>query len=200
LKSLEHFLKPDFYSELRKNSDIFSELRSLRSSCNNEYEELTLSYLKNYLPSLFTIEDKLSMAFSLESRTPLCDNEMVDFALSIPLSAKLRGYELKHIPRRAMKEKLPRFIYRLPKKGFPTPLRHWFKKELKDYIRSFVCDNITAIPMFNRKAVEKMLEEYQRSETSSLFDEITAHKIWIIFNLIHYFTNQNRRYNVVLEN
>lgn len=200
LKSLKDFLEPDFYLDLRKNSDIFSELSSLRSLCKNEYEGLILSYLKYYLPSLFIIEDKLSMAFSLESRTPLCDNEMVDFALSIPLSDKLRGYELKHIPRRAMEGKLPRSIYRLPKRGFPTPLRYWFKKELKDYIRNFICDNLGAIPMFNQRAVEKMLEDYQRPGMSSPLDEMTAHKIWIVFNLIHYFNNQKQKYSSVLAN
>ena len=200
LKSLEYFLKPDFYSELSKNSEILTELSSLKSSSDNEYEGLTLAYLKHYLPSLFIIEDKLSMAFSLESRTPLCDNEMVDFALSISLSAKLRGYELKHIPRRAMEAKLPHHLYRLPKRGFPTPLRHWFRRELKDYIRSFICDNLSVIPMFDRRAIEKMLKEYQRSRVNSPLDEIAAHKIWIVFNLIHYFNNQNRRYNLGLVN
>jgi asparagine synthase (glutamine-hydrolysing) len=134
------------------------------------------------------------MAFSLESRTPLCDNEMLDFALSIPLSVKLADYELKHIPRTAMRGKLPDFIYKLPKRGFPTPLRHWFKKELKGYIRNFIFDNITFVDMFDREEVRKIILRYQNSKIPNPFDEITAHKIWIILNLIIYFKNQRQRY------
>lgn len=194
LKSIKNLLRPDFYDNLIKSTNIFKEPESLKSTCNDEYKQLILTYLRYYLPSLFIVEDKISMAFSLESRTPLCDNEMLDFALSIPLSMKLAQYELKHIPRTAMRGKLPDFIYKLPKRGFPTPLRHWFKGELKEYIKDFILDNITFINMFNRKEVEKIILKHQKSRITTPFDEITAHKIWVILNLIIYFKNQKQRY------
>jgi asparagine synthase (glutamine-hydrolysing) len=119
---------------------------------------------------------------------------MLDFALGIPLSDKLRGYELKHIPRKAMKGKLPDFIYNLPKRGFPTPLHRWFKKELKDYVKSFILDAISRIDMIRREAVERMISDYQRSIFELPHDEIRAHKIWILLNLVIYFKNQKNRY------
>ena len=149
LKSLQDILAPDFFNSLSQDTNIFKELEALKYLCSNDYERLTLTYLKYYLPALFTVEDKISMAFSLESRTPLCDNKMLDFALSIPLSMKLSKHELKHIPRTAMKGRLPDFIYKLPKKGFPTPLRYWFKNELRRYIRDYLLDNYAYINMFN---------------------------------------------------
>jgi asparagine synthase (glutamine-hydrolysing) len=134
------------------------------------------------------------MAFSLESRTPLCDNEMLDFALSLPLSLKLLKYELKHIPRTAMKEKLPPFVFKLPKRGFPTPLRLWFKKDLKKFIQEYILDHIAYLGMFNENMVKKIVFACTNSKIKNPFDEIIAHRVWILLNLIVYFKNQKRRY------
>jgi asparagine synthase (glutamine-hydrolyzing) len=194
LKSLKNLLRSDFYDNLIKSANIFKEPESLKNTCNDKYKQLTLTYLRYYLPSLFIVEDKISMAFSMESRTPLCDNEMLDFALSLPLSMKLGQFELKHIPRIAMRGKLPDFIYKLPKRGFPTPLRYWFKKELKGYIKDFIFDNIASVDMFDKEEVKKLIWRYQNSKTPNPFDEITAHKIWVILNLIIYFKSQRQRY------
>lgn len=196
LKSFRKILDADFYHTLTSNSDIYRELNAIKNTCNNEYQQLTMTYLKLYLPSLFIVEDKISMAFSLESRTPLCDNELLDFALSISLSEKLNGYELKHIPRTAMRGLLPDFIFNLPKRGFPTPLRYWFKRELREYIRSFIHDNMSVLSIFNQKEVARTVNSYQNSKVETPFDEIYAHRIWIILNLIFYFKNQKQRYKI----
>ena len=197
VSSLNTLLNSDFHSALLQRSDVFSEPEKLRGACDDEYRRLTLTYLKYYLPSLFIVEDKISMAFSLESRTPLCDNEMVDFALSIPLSDKLAGYELKHVPRTAMKGKLPDFIYKLPKRGFPTPLRFWFKKELREKIKMFIYDSIDSVPVLNQGEVKRIVSTYQNLKIETPWNEIYAHRIWIILNLIFYFNNQKMRYRNV---
>jgi asparagine synthase (glutamine-hydrolysing) len=194
LNFLGKILKRDFCQQLREQSDILAEPQKLEDQSSNEYERLFLTYLKYYLPALFIVEDKISMAFSLESRTPLCDNELLALALRIPLAEKLRGYELKHIPRNSMKGKLPDFIYRLPKRGFPTPLLLWFKKELKDYVRSYILDNFVWLDFFQQKEVERLIFSYQNSPFLTPYDEIRAHRIWILFNLIVYFRNQKQRY------
>lgn len=196
LNSFKEILDPDFYQTVIHESNLFQELETLKNRSRDEYEQLTLVYLKHYLPALFIVEDKISMAFSLESRTPLCDNEMLDFALSIPLPQKLTGYELKHIPRKAMKGKLPSFIYNLPKRGFPTPLVYWFKKELKEYVRNFIFDNIDSANIFNKKGVERIVLRYQNSKVTTPFDEIEVHKIWVILNIIFYFKFQKQRYKL----
>jgi len=193
-KSLEKLLMPDFLYSLKQDTNVYQELNSLKVDCEDEYKRLTLTYLKYFLPALFIVEDKISMAFSLESRTPLCDNEMLDFALSIPLSVKLSGYELKHVPKTAMRGQLPQNIYKLPKRGFPTPLSHWFKRELKQYIKSFILDNHRYIDMFNINNVEKLISRFQSAKFKTPLDEITAYKIWILLNLVVYFKNQRQRY------
>ena len=192
--SLQHVLVDEFRDDLQRRCDLFVALEMLRRQAPNPYDQLMLTYLKFYLPSLFLVEDKISMVFSLESRTPLCDNELLDFALRIPLSLKLKGFELKHIPRQAMKGKLPDFLYRRPKRGFPTPFVIWFRKELKDFIRSFILDHLSDLPMFNARSVEKMIHDFQHPAFPTPYDEIKAHRIWILLNLIAFFKNQKTRY------
>jgi asparagine synthase (glutamine-hydrolysing) len=187
-------LNSDFLTCLTKETDALQELKALKFECKDEYEQLTNTYLKHYLPALFVVEDKISMAFSLESRTPLCDNEMLDLALSIPLSMKLLNQELKHIPRTAMRNKLPGFIFNLPKRGFPTPLRYWFKNELGKYIRMFILDNMGMLNMFKAQEVERLIYRFQNSTLSTPLAEIAAHRLWVLLNLIIYFKNQRCRY------
>lgn len=195
MDSLGNVLKDDFHNELMRQTRILEEPEKLREQSSSSYEHLFLTYLKFYLPALFVVEDKISMAFSLESRTPLCDNEMLDLALQIPLSEKLRGQELKHIPRLAMKGKLPAFLFSLPKRGFPTPLRIWFRRESKEYLRSFILDNFSELDtLFRRKTVERLIREYQESLFSTPYDEIKAHRLWMLLNLVAYFKNQRTRY------
>ena len=194
-KSLKTVLTEDFHTELMQRTNIMKEPERLRAESSSPYEHLFLTYLKFYLPALFVVEDKISMAFSLESRTPLCDNEMLEFALRVPLSMKLEGYELKHIPRSAMRGKLPEFVYTLPKRGFPTPLRIWFRKELKNFIRNFILDNFSELDtIFRRPAVEQMISSYQDALITTPYDEIRAHRLWMLLNLIIYFKNQKSRY------
>jgi asparagine synthase (glutamine-hydrolysing) len=194
LQLMKKCIKKDYYNSLIGQTNVFMAPEQLEKQAKTPYEQLFLTYLIFYLPSLFIVEDKISMAFSLESRTPLCDNEMLDFALSLSLSDKLTNNELKHIPRTAMKGRLPDFLYALPKRGFPTPLVLWFKKELRDFIKHFILDQVHYLDMFDKGQVEKIIADYQNTSFATPYDEIRAHRLWIIFNLIVYFKNVGKRF------
>lgn len=89
--------------------------------------------LKQYLPGLLHVEDRTSMAFSLESRVPLLDHRLVEWMASIPPWLRCRDYELKPLLRGAMEKQLPReIVERRDKLGFPTPTREWFDGPLLD--------------------------------------------------------------------
>jgi asparagine synthase (glutamine-hydrolysing) len=89
-------------------------------------EEMMCWDLKNYLPALLQIEDRLGMAFSVEARLPFLDHRLVEFALSIPFYFKINRINFKYILRESLKDSLPPAIYaRRDKKGFPTPFKLW---------------------------------------------------------------------------
>lgn len=103
---------------------------------------------KTFLPGLLAVDDRLSMAFGLETRVPFLDNDLVDFAMRIPASIRLSRPTAnaslgpsesfptggKRVLRRAMSGRLPAGIVSAPKQGFSAPDEHWFNGELRPQV------------------------------------------------------------------
>jgi asparagine synthase (glutamine-hydrolysing) len=105
------------------------------------FDLMTHFDFKTLLPALLHVEDRVSMAHGLESRVPLVDHEVVEFAATLPADVKFRNGELKHALKRAGEDVLPpRILDRKDKKGFPVPLGEWMHGELHDFLR----DTLTA--------------------------------------------------------
>lgn len=86
------------------------------------------------LPALLHVEDRVSMAWGLESRVPIVDKEVFEFAASLPENLKMQGGKLKGLLIDAIQSELPRSVReRKDKMGFPVPLNHWLKGELRDF-------------------------------------------------------------------
>jgi asparagine synthase (glutamine-hydrolysing) len=87
---------------------------------------------------ILTKVDRMSMANSLESREPLLDHKLVEFAATIPAEMHLRGGSGKHILKTAMRGLLPDTVIDRPKQGFGVPLAHWFRGRLSGYLRDLL--------------------------------------------------------------
>jgi len=146
----------------------------------DEYVQRSL-YLeaKTFLHGLLVVEDKLSMAHSLETRVPFLDNELVDFAMRISPRMKLaqidqavradendiarmrRTREGKMILRDVMKRHIPIEIADGEKQGFSAPDGSWFRGESMAYVRRELVDGHPRIYEFlDRKAVVGLIEEH----------------------------------------
>lgn len=98
---------------------------------SNDYNEVLLTDMNLVLLSDMLVKvDMMSMANSLEVRSPFVDNEVVDFAFSLPSSFKIDSTLKKKIVQDAFRPMLPEEIYNRPKHGFEIPLLDWFRKEL----------------------------------------------------------------------
>jgi len=92
--------------------------------------------LRHYLPALLHVEDRTSMAASLESRVPLLDHRLVELAAAIPSAEKLAGGALKPLLRAAVRDLVPsEIVERTDKRGFPTPMGPWLRGPLHDWAR-----------------------------------------------------------------
>jgi asparagine synthase (glutamine-hydrolysing) len=98
--------------------------------------ELMWHDLRAYLPALLHVEDRTSMAASIESRTPLLDYRLVEMALRIPEELLFAHGDPKPLLRRAVRDWLPADVTnRRDKKGFPTPLQYWRERPaLRDMV------------------------------------------------------------------
>lgn len=71
--------------------------------------------------------DRMSMAHSLETRTPFLDPRLIEFMTGVHKNIKMKGYERKTVLRNTIGKQLPLSLLHAPKKGFAVPLREWFK-------------------------------------------------------------------------
>ena len=93
------------------------------------FDSMTHFDFKTLLPALLQVEDRMSMAHGVESRVPLLDHPLVEFAATIPADVKFKNGELKRLLRVAFGDMLPSAIReRKDKMGFPVPLNQWVRK------------------------------------------------------------------------
>jgi asparagine synthase (glutamine-hydrolysing) len=88
---------------------------------------------ETYLPEdVLTKVDRMSMAHSLESRVPLLDNEVIEFAATLPASLKIKNGRRKHVLKEVAATLLPREVVERRKQGFGVPLGIWFRGGLRE--------------------------------------------------------------------
>jgi asparagine synthase (glutamine-hydrolysing) len=88
---------------------------------------------ETYLPEdVLTKVDRMSMAHSIETRVPLLDNEVIDFAATLPADFKIRNGRRKHILKETLRPLLPAGVLDRRKQGFGIPLGTWFRGGLTD--------------------------------------------------------------------
>jgi asparagine synthase (glutamine-hydrolysing) len=113
------------------------------------------TYLRGYLQEDILVKvDRASMATSLEVRSPFLDPAIIDFALSLPASVKLRRMTRKDPIRRLMRGRLPDRIIDRPKRGFGVPLSAWLRTALAPLLDDYLSDDrLTAAGFFDPQAV-----------------------------------------------
>ena len=128
--------------------------------------ERMLSYeIRTYLHGLLLIEDKLSMAHSLESRVPFLDNELVDLMLTIPAPVKLTDGVSKGLLRKAMRGRLPEPVLTRGKTGFVPPQGTWFTQG--GYVDEILLsERALSRGLFKPDFTRRLIEEHRAGTTN----------------------------------
>jgi len=139
---------------------------------------------KTFLNGLLVVEDKLSMAHSLETRVPFLDNDLVDFAMKLPAEAKLgnltevvklnenepggkadryfqRTKDGKLLLRKMMERHIPPMITNGEKQGFSAPDATWFKGESIEFVRrKLFNDKARIYELMDKRAVQALVNDH----------------------------------------
>ena len=166
--------------------DIFSNVfkTPVGNQTPEEYINHSLYFeAKTFLHGLLVVEDKLSMAYSLETRVPFLDNDLVDFAQKVPVRFKLgelqkaikmnendlaktqKTNDGKIILRKAMSKYIPEDIHTAVKKGFSSPDQSWFKGESIEFVKAIIFnDNAKIYNYLNKEEIQKLIREHLSGE------------------------------------
>jgi asparagine synthase (glutamine-hydrolysing) len=118
---------------------------------------------------ILTKVDRMSMAHSIETRAPLLDHKLVEFAATIPPDLKLRGTETKVLFKRAMRGLVPDEIIDRPKRGFAIPLGRWFRGGLSTFVRDLLLSaKSRSRGIFDPKYIESLLAFHDKGRELDL--------------------------------
>jgi asparagine synthase (glutamine-hydrolysing) len=138
--------------------------------------------LEYSLPGLLHVEDRVSMAWGLESRVPFINHKLIEFMATIPEDIKINSGNMKHLLKKSFNNILPdEIINRKDKMGFPVPLNIWFNNELKPYFINIIKS------LINRKLDylnidENFLEQFIKNPKFS-------RSCWVLLNIELWYQN-----------
>jgi asparagine synthase (glutamine-hydrolysing) len=158
----QRFFAPRLWAEVREH-DTFGEFRRVLRPVRDADPVSKALYFeaKTFLHGLLVVEDRVSMAHSLEVRVPFLDNALVELARRIPTRVSHATGEGKRALRTAMADLLPPPILDKKKQGFSPPDQSWYRGSTMDYIRSILLDPRTqSRGYFEPSYVEHVLAEH----------------------------------------
>jgi asparagine synthase (glutamine-hydrolysing) len=123
---------------------------------------------KIWLPdNLLMKGDKMTMAASLELRVPLLDQQLIEYAATIPSQSKIRPFQAKYLLKRAFADFLPAAILTRKKMGFNVPTGIWFREGQRGIItRLLLSERLRQRGYFNNSFVASMLRDHLEGRTN----------------------------------
>ena len=174
--SSQGFLNKDF--EAGYDEDLIFDKFSCyfnNSDTKSYFNKMTHFDMFGSLPGLLQVEDRVSMAVSIESRVPLLDRRIVDLVSRMPAGMKFKGAEMKYLLKKSIKDILPEQIMkRKDKMGFPVPLHIWSKNKGKDFILD---------TMLSQKSKERNIVNTKNIEKLVLSEQPFSRGLWGLLSL-----------------
>ena len=152
--------------------------------------------VRTYLPDDILVKvDKASMFNSLETRTPLLDQYLVEYVSSLPSALRMRNGVLKYLLKKIAADMLPAEVLMRGKQGFGVPIKHWFRSDLADYAHDLL-DSPRARQrgIFNPRFVRNLLKEHR---STNLVNHSAA--IWALLCLELWFRTYMDEPSTVVE-
>jgi asparagine synthase (glutamine-hydrolysing) len=150
-----------------------------RAQASHRVDRTLFTDIMNYLPGALLVKaDRMTMAHSLEARSPLLDHELVELAARLPVRYKVAGRRTKVILRDAFADLLPAALAARPKMGFGVPLAAWFRGPLHDAAHDYLLAPGSRLRTYLRsEPIARLLAENRRGAADH------GKRIWTLFAL-----------------
>ena len=186
----EELFTPEVYSQIEpgKPRKVFENVFKFNEKLKYDTPEAHINNslyfeIKTFLPGLFLVGDKLAMAHGLEERFPFMDNELVDFAMKVPVKHKLGNLEEeitqidenvenkkavyrefddgKNVLRKAMQDFIPESIINRKKQGFSAPDESWYRGENANYVKELLLsDSTVSTKYISKEYINKIVTDH----------------------------------------
>jgi asparagine synthase (glutamine-hydrolysing) len=160
----------------------FPELKDLKRKLSPTETQAMFDFNVYLKDDLLVKVDRATMKHSLETRVPLLDYRIVEFAFNLDEKLKLKGNISKYLLKEVLYDFVPREYFDRPKKGFSVPLHQWLKKDLKvfaeKYVNQAMCENYGIIKWSYAKQV---MDHFYKDGQDYYYN-----RVWLIICLHKY--------------
>ena len=129
---------------------------------NNFLDNMMYSDFKSYLhDDILCKIDRSSMYYSLETRSPFLDKDIIDYGLNLSSSQKIKNKTSKYLNKKILEKYLPNNLIYKPKKGFALPISRWMKKDLKSWVNDVLSKNqLQKHNLFNYNKINQIKNDH----------------------------------------
>jgi asparagine synthase (glutamine-hydrolysing) len=170
---------PAIPRNLWENNTTSSLLSYMENGSTLSYaDQIVRTDVHTYLPGDLLVKmDRMTMAHSLEARSPFLDHTIMEYAAILPLAIKFKDSTLKYILKKALRGIVPDEILDGRKHGFSVPIVRWFKRELKQFSEDVLLSpEMYRRGFLNQRYVRQLLREHQSERRAY------HHHIWALLN------------------
>jgi len=191
LEELRGLLQPDVLENNPSMSEEYlpAELAAIMNSNRDVISRLTEIDIKSYMRDDILVKvDRMSMAHSLEVRSPLLDQYVVEMAAAMPSELKLKNGLGKYILKKVVAPYLPEGALKKRKQGFGVPLREWLRGGLAEMVSGYLEGSQPYLPpaTFRLDMVQRIVREHLRGERDH------SRKLWLLLVLAVWHDQENR--------
>jgi asparagine synthase (glutamine-hydrolysing) len=166
--------------------------RDIWSNNNLSFQEKMMYIdMKTYLPDdIMCKVDRAAMAFSLESRAPFLQQDIVEESLRMPLKYKIKNKTGKYILRNILYKYVPKELIERPKQGFGIPLEEWIRGPLKETFFDSISEQNLEHNLFNKYMVKKMLDDHISGKRN------WQNQLWAIYSFQNWFYDNDIKFKL----